>query len=188
MLWFWGGAAAFGLFVLYDVNSVIWKKRNLHSFFSLGILLLLAVTGICLLREFGESRISRSSAALLYLIPGLVCLGLMVYSLFFALPFAETYVWEPGRNAVCDRGMYALCRHPGVLWFCMTYLFLALAWGTTQIWGMAAFYSLLNVGYVVLQDRWTFPRTFEDYEGYRKRAPFLIPTAGSMKRAWETRR
>ena len=188
MLWFWGGAAAFGLFVLYDINSVIWKKRNLHSFFSLGVLLLLAVTGICLLRAFGDSRVSRNAGAVLFLIPGAVCLGLMVYSLFFALPFTETYVHESEEGIVCDRGMYALCRHPGVLWFVLTYLFLALAWGTSQVWGMGIFFSLLNVGYVVLQDRWTFPRTFEDYEGYRKRVPFLIPTVGSMKRAWKTRR
>ena len=70
----------------------------------------------------------------------------------------------------------------------MVYLFLALAWGTGLIWGMAIVYSLLNVGYVIIQDSWTFPRTFDDYEGYRKRVPFLIPTAGSLKRAWDTRR
>ena len=122
------------------------------------------------------------------MIPGAVSFGLTVYSLFFALPFTETYVHIPGKTVVCDRGMYALCRHPGVLWFCFGYLFLALAWGTGLIWGMAIVYSLLNVGYVILQDRWTFPRTFDDYEGYRKRVPFLIPTAGSLKRAWDTRR
>ena len=188
MLWFLGGAAAFALFVLYDVNSVVWKKKTLRSFFALGAQLLLAATGLCLLREFGSSRLHYNPAALLYLIPCAVCLTLMVYSLFFALPFTQTYVRIPGKAAVCDRGMYALCRHPGVLWFCLAYLFLALAWGTVPVWGMGIFYSLLNVGYVVLQDRWTFPRTFEDYEGYRKRVPFLIPTAGSMKRAWETRR
>ena len=188
MLWFLGGAAAFALFVLYDVNSVVWKKRTLRSFFTLGSVLLLITTGICLLLQFGYSRISRNSAAFAYLLPGAASLALMVYSLFFALPFAETYVRGSEKGAVCDRGMYALCRHPGVLWFCLTYLFLALAWGTAEIWGMGIFYSLLNVGYVVFQDSWTFPRTFEDYEGYRKRVPFLIPTAGSTKRAWETRR
>lgn len=188
MLWFLGGAAAFGLFVLYDINSVVWKKKTLRSFFALGVLLLLAATGICLLRSFGSSRLFHNSAAVLYLIPGAVSFALMIYSLFFALPFGETYVHVSGKAAPCDRGMYALCRHPGVLWFCFVYLFLALAWGTATVWAMGIFYSLMNVGYVVLQDLWTFPRTFEDYEGYRKRVPFLIPTAGSMKRAWETRR
>lgn len=188
MLWILGGAAAFGLFVLYDVNSVVWKKKAIRSFFTLGSILLLITTGICLLFQFGHSRISRNSAALVYLIPGAASLALMVYSLFFALPFSETYVRVSEKGVVCDQGMYALCRHPGVLWFCLTYLFLALAWGTVTVWAMGIIYCLMNVGYVVLQDRWTFPRTFEDYEGYRKRVPFLIPTAGSMKRAWETRR
>ena len=188
MGWFFAGAAAFVLFVLYDINSVVWKKKYLQSFFPLGVLLLLASTGVCLLREYEGSRLARSLSAWLYLIPGAVSFGLTVYSLFFALPFTETYVHIPGKTVVCDRGMYALCRHPGVLWFCFGYLFLALAWGTGLIWGMAIVYSLLNVGYVILQDRWTFPRTFDDYEGYRKRVPFLIPTAGSLKRAWDTRR
>ena len=154
----------------------------------MGVLLLLAANGICLLRSFGSSRLFQNSAAVLYLIPGAVSFALMIYSLFFALPFGETYVYVSGKAAPCDRGMYALCRHPGVLWFCFVYLFLALAWGTATVWAMGFFYCLMDVGYVVLQDLWTFPRTLEDYEGYRKRVPFLIPTAGSMKRAWDTRR
>ena len=51
MGWFFAGAAAFVLFVLYDINSVVWKKKYLQSFFSLGVLLLFASTGVCLLRE-----------------------------------------------------------------------------------------------------------------------------------------
>lgn len=188
MGWFSGGAAAFGLFVLYDINSVVWKKKSLRCLFSLGAVLLLAATGLCLLRECEGSRFFDNPLALLVLIPAAASFALMVYALFFALPFTETYVHVPGKAVVCDRGMYALCRHPGVLWFCLGYLFLALAWGTPRVWGMGIVYSLLNVGYVILQDRWTFPRTFKDYAGYRKRVPFLIPTAGSIKRAWETRR
>ena len=61
MLWFLGGAAAFGLFVFYDINSVVWKKKTLRSFFALGVLLLLAATGICLLRSFGSSRLFQNS-------------------------------------------------------------------------------------------------------------------------------
>lgn len=188
MGWFSGGAAAFGLFVLYDINSVVWKRKSLRCLFSLGVLLLVIATGMCLLREYARSRLAAGPLALLALLPGAVCFALMVYALFFALPFTETYVRVPGKALVCDRGMYALCRHPGVLWFCLGYLFLALAWGTPLIWGMGIVYSLLNLGYVILQDRWTFPRTFDDYAGYREHVPFLIPTAGSIKRAWETRR
>lgn len=188
MLWVLGGAAAFALYVLYDLNSVIWRKKFPQSFFGLGSLILLAATAGCLLREYAGAAVRRSVAARLFLIPGAMCLGLMVYSLFFALPFDETYVHPRGKAAVYDRGMYALCRHPGVVWFCLLYLSLALAWGTAPVWEMGIIYSLLNVAYVVFQDRWTFPRTFDDYEGYQKRVPFLIPTAGSFKRAWNTRR
>jgi protein-S-isoprenylcysteine O-methyltransferase Ste14 len=110
-----------------------------------------------------------------------------VYTLFFALPFSDTYVSQQV-NTVCDRGMYALCRHPGVLWLTLTYLFLAIAWGNGQVWRLGVLYSCLNLGYVWIQDRWTFPRTFPDYPAYRKQTPFLIPTAQSIQCAWQTRR
>jgi hypothetical protein len=52
------------------------------------------------------------------------------------------------------------------------------------LWGAAALpagmlinsllFSLLNLGYAWFQDRVTFPRTFCDYEEYRKKIPFLL--------------
>ena len=49
-------------------------------------------------------------------------------------------------------------------------------------------FSLCNLLYVLFQDRWTFPRTFPDYPAYRRRVPFLLPTARSLRTAWLTRR
>ena len=46
---------------------------------------------------------------------------------------------------------------------------------------VCALLCLLHLGYVVLQDLWTFPRTFCDYGEYRRRVPFLLPTPGSLK-------
>ena len=41
----------------------------------------------------------------------------LIYTLFFALPFDETYAKQNNGRYVCDRGVYALCRHPGILCF-----------------------------------------------------------------------
>ena len=38
------GVIAFGMFLLYDLNSFTWKNRILHTFFLIGNVILLAST------------------------------------------------------------------------------------------------------------------------------------------------
>jgi protein-S-isoprenylcysteine O-methyltransferase Ste14 len=112
---------------------------------------------------------------------------LLIYTLFFALPFEETYVTQNGCKTY-DRGMYALCRHPGVLWFTGCYLFLWMTFGGKELLLLAMINCLLNFLYVVLQDGVTFPRVFTDYNIYKQRVPFLIPTVKSIQmciRTWK---
>lgn len=186
VLW---GLAGFGLCLVYDVNQVRWHSRAMRSCFSLGCILLLATTGWTLWRSAtaGAARWLAGGWPIAFLALAGAAFVVLLYTLFFALPFSDTYVSQQA-NRVCDRGMYALCRHPGVLWLTLTYLFLAIAWGSGQVWRLGIWYSCLNLGYVWFQDRWTFPQTFSDYSAYRKQTPFLIPTAKSIKRAWLTRR
>ncbi len=68
---------------------------------------------------------------------------------FFALPFQETYVVQNVGNKVCAQGMYALCRHPGVLWFTGFYLSLWFALGGFRLFCIALWYSCLNLCYVI---------------------------------------
>lgn len=189
MLYILIGIAAFGLYAIYDINSVRWKKKAPAAFFFLGSLLLLGATVLGLVQTCMEGAIRPLPGGLWVLFAALAALSfaLMIYTLFFALPFQETYVEPVAPGKVCDRGMYALCRHPGVIWFCLGYLNLALLTGSGLMWGMGTCFGLLNIAYAVFQDRWTFLRTFEDYDGYRKRVPFLIPTKESIRRAWQTR-
>ena len=112
-------------------------------------------------------------------------LVLLIYTLFFALPFEETYVAQEAHKTY-DKKMYALCRHPGVLWFAGFYICLWLAFGTKPLLVMAIWFSLLNFCYVILQDLYTFPKVFSDYGDYQKRVPFLIPNGKSMKRCMDT--
>ena len=128
--------------------------------------------------------VARAAAGLL----GLGFLLLLVHALFFALPFKRTYLEENAARPVYDRGVYALCRHPGVLWFLLFYFFGWLWSGADLLFWAWLLFGLLNVGYIVLQDCWIFPRTFDNYGDYRKTTPFLIPTPASIRRCAGTMR
>ena len=166
---------AFGLFYLYDWCTV---RRPDSAFlrvgFWAGCLLALAAT----LRTALQA-LPRPAKALFWGMPALLFAFLLAHALFFSLP-EETYRNPGARRRVWDRKMYALCRHPGFLWFAGLYICLGGAFGPGS-WPCFFLLCLLNLVYIWMQDRWTFPKTFCDYEEYRRRVPFLLPTPGSLK-------
>lgn len=181
------GMLGFLLFFLYDVNSFTWRSRLLHKSFALGVTLLAAATVLDLAAALRMGAFS-GLKDLILLVAGALCLAALVYCLFFALPFAETYQDTDGPPAVCDRGVYALCRHPGVLCMLGMYLFWGVGALPATMLRNGLIFSGFNTVYVCFQDRMTFPRTFPDYPDYQKNVPFLIPTGASIRAAWRTRR
>ena len=176
------GMLGFLLFFLYDVNSFTWRSRLLHKSFALGVTLLAAATVLDLAAALRMGAFS-GLKDLILLVAGALCLAALVYCLFFALPFSATYLEE---NA--PRGVYALCRHPGVLCMLGMYLFWGLGALPATMLRNGLIFSGFNTVYVCFQDRMTFPRTFPDYPDYQKNVPFLIPTGASIRAAWRTRR
>ena len=93
-----------------------------------------------------------------FLTAAILFLGLLIYTLFFALPFDETYVKENHERLAYTEGVYALCRHPA---FCGSpvILFLFLGpdfWGSGK--GNGGLFGVLivwNILYIFLpgQDR-----------------------------------
>ena len=179
------GIGGFLLYLLYDVNSFTYQLRLLHGAFALGTLLVGAATALDLLEAWRLGAFSGPGDAALLLAAG-ACLAALVYSLFFALPFQETYRQQEQGRHVYDGGVYALCRHPGILCFFGLYLCLGLAALPGGLLAHGLAFSLLDLAYAGFQDCITFPRTFCDYEAYRKKAPFLIPTGDSIRRARQT--
>lgn len=175
------GSMGFLCCFLYDINSVTWKNKILQRFFLLGTLLIAVSTGgivVCGWKTVGGHPLQAAvcgAAALLFL-------ALLVYTLFFALPFEETYVKENHERKTYTEGMYALCRHPGVLWFGFFYLALAGMIGTLRAAGDGCLLTAWNTAYICLQDRVIFPQTFSDYGEYRKTTPFLFPSRESLGR------
>ncbi len=176
------GTVGFVLYFLYDINSLKWNNRFFHCFFGVGTLVLCvsavwSLSGVSFFSSTGlPLRILCGAGAILFLI-------LLIYTLFFALPFDETYVKENQGRKVYTEGMYALCRHPGVLWFAGLFLCL---WGVTgdiHRWPYFVTMIVWDYIYVIFQDIWTFPGTFTDYEEYKRKAPFLLPDRRSIRAA-----
>ena len=179
------GFVGFGLYLLYDIDSFtgLWKPLRLG--FLAGTALIAASTLLQMVSAWRQGAFSGAGDLILLLL-GLAAFGALIYCLFFALPFEATYTDpEQGRHAYTC-GVYALCRHPGILCFFAMYLFLGLAALPTGFLRCGMVFSGLNLAYAWFQDRVTFPKTFCDYHIYREKAPFLLPTANSLRRAFRT--
>ncbi|MDO4486587.1 MAG: hypothetical protein Q4C46_08370 [Bacillota bacterium] len=189
------GAAAYCMYILYDINSVLWRNRLLHLGFMAGTVMLAAVTAAMAVDSIDGIRMIESVSfgmnisTYIFILLELLFLGLLVYTLFFALPFKETYSDcedNDEKPEVCRKGMYALCRHPGVLWLTGAYVCLAVEFSTAEVIINSSLFVALDVLYVIFQDKWTFVRTFADYEEYKRETPFLIPCAGSIRKCLQT--
>ena len=178
------GLTAFMLYLVYDINSFTRKFRFVHSFFAAGTLLLGAATVLELWNSWKAGYFSGFSDAVL-LSGAAVCFGALIYCLFFALPFQETYAEQNTGRPVYSGGVYGLCRHPGILCFFGMFLLLGLAALPGRMLLHGLFFSALNLAYAYFQDRVTFPKTFCDYSDYQKKVPFLIPAGAGIRRAWK---
>lgn len=177
------GSLSFVLYILYDLNQVKFKKAYLHSLFIIASCLLLISTIIIAFTSFNEFEIV-FVVRIVFILLALLNGALLIYTLFFALDFKDTYLED--KFKVCDTGMYALTRHPGLIWFIFTYLFLALALGSSVMLVATGVYSLLNFIYIVIQDVYVFPILFCDYDEYKKSTPFIIFNRDSVIRCIKT--
>ncbi|MBQ2022647.1 MAG: hypothetical protein II213_02915 [Lachnospiraceae bacterium] len=179
------GTIGFILFFLYDINSFTIKNRFVESFFFLGCAFVVVPSGYQFYVACSNGEIMLPND-LGWLILAGVALSVLVYCLFFAIPFEKTYVNPQEGRSVYDGGVYALCRHPGVVCFFVFYLFLGIAVRPYPFLPYGMYLSVLNLLYVVFQDAVTFPKTFCDYTDYKKYTPFIIPTKKSVCRSVST--
>ena len=170
------GLAGFVLFFINDWNDWKLSCRALKLCFPAGFLLLSAGTA------WGfrsERALLHGPARWIVLILAALFLVLEIYTLFFALSAKEAYTCHGQERPVCKSGVYALCRHPGVLWFAGLYLCLWAAVGLPK-WE-AVFFIALDVLLVLFEDRWVFPARLDGYDDYRAKTPFLLPNRQSIR-------
>lgn len=179
------GTIGFGCYLLYDINSFRWHNRLFSLGFGAGSLLVAAATCIGL-ADAVKSGMIHGLPDLIWLLLAILSFAALIYCLFFALPFSDTYTKQESEPKLCDRGVYALCRHPGFIPFFFLYLFLGLAALPGSLLAVGMLFSFWNLLYIWFQDRIIFPRSFREYEDYRQRVPFLIPTPHSIRQAIKT--
>jgi len=109
-----------------------------------------------------------------------VSLSLLVYSLFIKLPFQKTYVATGVGDKLVTTGVYALVRHPGVLWSTLFMLSLIPVSRSSLLLIAAPIFILLDILLVVIQDRFVFGRMFDGYDNYRQKTPMLLPNRRSV--------
>lgn len=177
---FWG-ILGFLLFFLYDINGIKWQRKFLHTLFLFGCFLIGVTTVAAILQNWEPSRISWEAAVL-----AVFFFGMLINTLFFALPFSDTYIKTEKTSQLCKTGVYALCRHPGVLWFIAFYVFLYFTFPSGDLAVLSITLCICNILYILFQDMWSFPKIFYDYDTYRQETPFLIPCADSVRKYLST--
>ena len=108
-----------------------------------------------------------------------VSLPLLIHSLFIHLPFRKTYITTGVGDKLITTGVYALVRHPGVLWLTLIMLSLVLVSRSSLLLIASPTFILLNILLVVLEDRFFFDRMFDKYDSYKRETPMLIPNRRS---------
>lgn len=172
----WLGLCAFALFFLSDYNDWRMGRKGLRLCFPLGAILLAAGT---LLRCDGKSALSAGGLRMAAICGAAAFFALLIYTLFFAIPADASYAKPGEKRKVCTTGVYALCRHPGVLWFMGLYACLSAAAGLPA--ADSVVYSAANVLLIWFEDRLVFPALMEGYDAYREKTPFLLPNGRSIR-------
>jgi len=179
------GAISFFIVIWVDVAAI--KKINWLK----PLLWITSITVFLLAVDSALSDSVRYAAAPTVHIAGwaLVALSLVLlcYSLFFEIPFLAAYVRTGQPARVVSRGTYALCRHPGVLWFAGVMAGLLLAHPTRSLLFCAPIWLGLDTLYAYLQERLFFVRMFgTEYVSYQRSVPMLIPTLTSVRECLRT--
>lgn len=175
------GSIGFLCCFLYDINSITRNYGILKNCFFVGMIWIVCGTVGMFRNGWSEMMTSPVRTVIFGVLACVMAAGL-IYTLFFALPFEDTYIKENQKRAAYTEGVYALCRHPGVLWFIGLYLCI---WGmifTREVLVDVMIYCCWNFAYIVLQDRVIFPQTFWNYREYQKTTPFLLPNRKSILR------
>lgn len=178
MLYIILGSISFLLFLAFDYCSFYEKNILKYMCGILGLILLLNST-ILILSNDGSLNLNSMFQLTTYIL-SLIFFALLVYSVFIEIG-KNNYEMEAKPQLVVD-GTYSLVRHPGVLWFLFTYVFLSLAFHSRFLLAAAIVWSIINVIYTYIQEKRLLYRVFNNYDSYKKTTPMFVPNITSMKR------
>lgn len=178
---------SYALLFLSDIADKKYHRKGLLA----PTLFILGSLGIII--SFLYLLFSSSFKGTLHISPGamlffLIFLWLLLYTLFPALTHGDTSTAEIGKLPLVSTGVYALCRHPGVLWMTGCCICLFIICPTEKMGILAFLVAFFDLIYVWWQDIFIFPYTISHYNIYKSSVPFLIPSASSVVRCLNTLR
>ena len=181
------GGLSFAVCALYDLIGVRAQKRVSALFALSGLLLAGSTAALLAEAPWGERLIARPALCWVFLALAALSLALLIKALFFSFPAAQAYAGGATKPTAVTTGLYALCRHPGVLFLGLFYLFVWLAARTEALLAAFVLFTALDVLLVAWEDARVFPRTLVGYEAYKETTPFLLPNARSLRAALKTK-
>ena len=178
------GAIAFIFLFLFDIYTLknVYMKKRIFGILGLSIFTYSSVV----VTITSEKLYIPLAIQIVAFILWIAAFALLIYSLFLELPFVKTYGKSVHSNELVDTGTYALCRHPGVLWFGLMFFFFFFATGAKQLILAGIIWTSIDVFHVYLQEKLFFPKMFPKYKDYMREVPMLIPTGKSIKRCMDT--
>ena len=102
------GSTGFILYFIYDINSVRMKNAVLQKFFAAGSILVVVSLIAELYAAWGSCH-RKIGTMTGFGLGGFLFLCLLIYTLFFALPFEETYC-EENSGIICIL-FFRICGH-----------------------------------------------------------------------------
>jgi len=166
----------------YDWRTVSCKENTgLVAVFCAGCAFVVLATLLLLISQ--ADQCTWDVLFFVFLTLALASAALMAKALFFSLP-PNAYAASVQIRCTYARGMYALCRHPGVLWYCLMFASLAIMLRTPAATAGCCILCIGDIAYMVFQDVWSFPRIFCDYAEYQRNVPFFLPTRASVHAAF----
>ena len=173
------GVVGFGLMFGADLCGLhqrcVW--RNLLAFFGFAFVFGSSLYILLLGDTYRLPLFARIIAGVL----SLMFLLLLIYSVLI-----EVNKKRDISEKLITTGTYALSRHPGVIWFAFYYIFGSIMFANVEILIAGIIWSIINIIYVLLQEKLVFNKMFENYDLYRETTPMLWPNVKSIKRCITT--
>ncbi|MGB9920308.1 MAG: methyltransferase [Moorellales bacterium] len=172
------GLAGLGLLGLYDLASLrALRGRGALAVAGYAVHALALVLATVAFPAAPSSREWVGLGAVLAAVGGIW----LVYVVILYRPVRRTY---RGNEAplLSDEGPYALCRHPGLWGYLLLLAGLNLVRPSLPMVLAGLVWTLADLAYIVLQDRYFFPRLFADYPTYSGYTPMLLPNRRSWRR------
>jgi len=169
----------FALLLMFDVLS-LGKRKYVKYIFGISGFLMIFISSILIVLNYSHFLEINNMFRIVSLLIALASLILLIYSVFIEVG-RKTYKVK-NEHSLVTSGTYALTRHPGVLWMLLLYIFGAIFFQNLLAIYAALIWTLANIIYVTIQERFIFHKIFDDYDKYRETTPMILPNFQSIEK------